>query len=54
MAIVSVVAVTSIDDLKEKDINKTIEAKLYRKWIAKSVLKLITTGFCCILLDKEE
>ncbi|GJY00204.1 hypothetical protein Tco_0357222 [Tanacetum coccineum] len=53
MAIVMSAAVTSIGDLKLNDVNKTIEARVYRKWIAKSVSPLKPTGFCCMLLDRE-
>ncbi|GKC00781.1 DNA helicase, partial [Tanacetum coccineum] len=33
--------------------NKTLEAKVYRKWIAKSPPEMIPFSFCCILLDRE-
>ncbi|GJY43869.1 DNA helicase [Tanacetum coccineum] len=33
--------------------DKILEAKVYRKWISKSVLKLTLIGFCCILFDRE-
>ncbi|GKB03353.1 DNA helicase [Tanacetum coccineum] len=33
--------------------NKTIKAKVYRKWIGKSLPDLTPSAFCCILLDRE-
>ncbi|GJS36003.1 DNA helicase [Tanacetum coccineum] len=32
---------------------KIIEARVYRKWIGKSLLDLTPNAFCCILLDQE-
>nr|GEV06049.1 hypothetical protein [Tanacetum cinerariifolium] len=33
--------------------NKTIEARIYRKWIGISLPDLTPTTFCCILIDQE-
>ncbi|GJU97120.1 DNA helicase [Tanacetum coccineum] len=41
----------SVADLKPTDANKTIEVRVYRKWIAKNVKTQERTGFCAILLD---
>nr|GEZ04680.1 DNA helicase [Tanacetum cinerariifolium] len=37
----------------ENSINKSLEAKVYRKWIAKSPPEMTPYAFCCILLDRE-
>ncbi|GJY66481.1 DNA helicase, partial [Tanacetum coccineum] len=43
----------SLAQLTPTDVNKTIEARVYRKWIAKNVKTQETSNFCAILLDRE-
>ncbi|GJS59025.1 DNA helicase [Tanacetum coccineum] len=45
--------VISLKDIKPTHTNKTIEARVYRKWTAMNVTTWEPTNFCCILLDKE-
>ncbi|GJX74685.1 retrotransposon protein, putative, ty1-copia subclass [Tanacetum coccineum] len=40
-------------DIKLTHMNKTIEARVYRKWTARNVSTKEPSGFCCMLLDKE-
>ncbi|PWA97182.1 nucleic acid-binding, OB-fold protein [Artemisia annua] len=35
------------------EMNKVIEVIVYRKWIAKAVPDLISTMYCCMLLDRK-
>ncbi|GJY51126.1 DNA helicase [Tanacetum coccineum] len=44
---------STIAHLTSDSINKTLEAKVYRKWIAKSPPDMTPYAFCCILLDRE-
>nr|GEY67406.1 hypothetical protein [Tanacetum cinerariifolium] len=43
----------SLAQLTPTDVNKTIEARVYRKWIAKKVKTQVASNFCAILLDRE-
>ncbi|GJV57312.1 DNA helicase, partial [Tanacetum coccineum] len=43
----------TIAQLTPDSTNKILEAKVYRKWIAKSPPEMIPYAFCCILLDRE-
>ncbi|GKB29302.1 DNA helicase, partial [Tanacetum coccineum] len=43
----------SLGELTPTDINKTIEVRVYRKWIAKNVKTQDESNFCTILLDKQ-
>ncbi|GJV48552.1 DNA helicase [Tanacetum coccineum] len=43
----------SLGELTPTDINKTIEVRVYRKWIAKNVKTQDASNFCAILLDKQ-
>ncbi|GJS68776.1 hypothetical protein Tco_0683341 [Tanacetum coccineum] len=45
--------VSTIAHLTLDSINKTLEAKVYRKWIAKSPPEMTPYAFCCNLLDQE-
>ncbi|GJZ10583.1 hypothetical protein Tco_0545342, partial [Tanacetum coccineum] len=51
--IISSVPVTSIVDLDVTSRNKTIEVKVYRKWVSTSVSGPTSVGICCILIDRE-
>lgn len=42
----------NIADLKPTDFNKIIEAKLYRKWIARNPKHPDSKGLCCTLIDR--
>ncbi|GJU98398.1 DNA helicase [Tanacetum coccineum] len=44
---------SSIAQLTPNSTNKTLEAKVYRKWVAKSPLEMTPYAFCCIILDRE-
>ncbi|GJY29666.1 DNA helicase [Tanacetum coccineum] len=44
--------ITALNDIKPVHSNKTIEARVYRKWTAMNVTRE-PTNFCCILLDKQ-
>ncbi|GKA50927.1 DNA helicase [Tanacetum coccineum] len=39
--------------LKPEDRNKTLKAKVYRRWVAQNAPKLTPIGCCCILLDRQ-
>ncbi|GKD97746.1 DNA helicase, partial [Tanacetum coccineum] len=43
----------SLADIKPRQTNKTIEVRVYRKWVAKNVRTQVASNFCAILLDKE-
>ncbi|GJT11589.1 DNA helicase [Tanacetum coccineum] len=43
----------SIADIKLTLLNQTIEARVYRKWLAKNVVTQVASNFCVILLDKQ-
>ncbi|GJV29257.1 DNA helicase [Tanacetum coccineum] len=43
----------TIAQLTPSSVNKTFEAKVYKKWIAKSPPQMKPYAFCCILLDQE-
>nr|GEW72654.1 DNA helicase [Tanacetum cinerariifolium] len=43
----------TIASLKIGQPNTILEAKVYQKWIAKSVPDMKELAFCCILIDKE-
>nr|GEY00227.1 ATP-dependent DNA helicase PIF1-like [Tanacetum cinerariifolium] len=45
---------TTIASLKISQENYILEAKVYRKWISKSVPEMKELAFCCILMDKEK
>ncbi|GKD36952.1 DNA helicase [Tanacetum coccineum] len=45
--------ISTISELNPNSRNKTIEVKVYRKWIAKSPPEMTPYAFCCILLDRE-
>nr|GEY49628.1 hypothetical protein [Tanacetum cinerariifolium] len=53
MEIVTSVETINIGKLKQRDNNKIIGARVYRKCNAKSVPDLTPKGFCCILLNKH-
>ncbi|GJU29776.1 nucleic acid-binding, OB-fold protein [Tanacetum coccineum] len=44
---------TNIATLKPGEANRILVAKVYRKWISKSVPDMRELAFCCILIDKE-
>ncbi|GJR01101.1 DNA helicase [Tanacetum coccineum] len=44
---------STIAELTPNSTNKTLEAKVYKKWIAKSPPEMTSYAFCCILLDQE-
>ncbi|GJR20425.1 DNA helicase [Tanacetum coccineum] len=44
---------STIAELTPNSTNKTLEAKVYRKWIAKSPPEMTPYAFCCLLLDQE-
>nr|GEW68528.1 DNA helicase [Tanacetum cinerariifolium] len=44
---------STIAQLTLESYNKTIEVRVYRKWIGKTVPKLTPTAFCCMLIDLE-
>nr|GEY14121.1 DNA helicase [Tanacetum cinerariifolium] len=44
---------STIAHLTSDSTNKTLEAKVYRKWITKSPPEMTPYAFCCILLDRE-
>ncbi|GJV30357.1 DNA helicase [Tanacetum coccineum] len=46
-------SVTAIASLKVGQEDCIIEAKVYRKWISKSVPDMKEQAFCCILIDRE-
>ncbi|PWA99462.1 nucleic acid-binding, OB-fold protein [Artemisia annua] len=46
-------AENNIDRLNPRDQNRTLEARVYRRWIARNVSKPEPIGYCCILLDIE-
>ncbi|GJY88082.1 DNA helicase [Tanacetum coccineum] len=48
-----VMELSTIAHMTSDLINKTLEAKVYRKWIAKSPPEMTPYAFCCILLDRE-
>nr|GEV01017.1 DNA helicase [Tanacetum cinerariifolium] len=45
--------IINMQDIKPTHKNKTIEVRVYQKWIAKNVTTKEPTHFCCILLDRE-
>jgi hypothetical protein len=45
--------VTPIAQLRPTSHEKIIEARLYRKWVAKTYPQKIETALCCILIDRE-
>ncbi|GJW09916.1 hypothetical protein Tco_1575743 [Tanacetum coccineum] len=51
--IVSSVPITSIVDLDTTSRNKTIEVKVYRKWVSTSVRDRTPVMCCYILIDRE-
>ncbi|GJU04977.1 putative ribonuclease H-like domain-containing protein [Tanacetum coccineum] len=44
---------STIAELNPNSTNKTLEAKVYRKWIAKSPPEMTPYAFCSILIDQE-
>nr|GEX29781.1 hypothetical protein [Tanacetum cinerariifolium] len=44
---------TNIATLKPGELNCTLEAMIYQKWISKSVPDMRELVFCCILIYKE-
>nr|GFA08196.1 hypothetical protein [Tanacetum cinerariifolium] len=48
-----VMARTTITSLGVGKDNYVIEAKVYRKWISKSIPEMKEIAFCCILIDRE-
>ncbi|GKB18818.1 DNA helicase [Tanacetum coccineum] len=46
-------SVTAIASLKVGQEDCIIEAKVYRKWISKSIPDMKEQAFCCILIDRE-
>nr|GEU69740.1 retrovirus-related Pol polyprotein from transposon TNT 1-94 [Tanacetum cinerariifolium] len=44
---------TSIASLKAGQEDCVIKAKVYHKWISKSILEMKEQAFCCILIDRE-
>ncbi|PWA95982.1 nucleic acid-binding, OB-fold protein [Artemisia annua] len=45
--------VVTFENINPAEMSKAIEVKVYRKWIAKTVPDLISTMYCCILLDRK-
>nr|GEV98093.1 putative reverse transcriptase domain-containing protein [Tanacetum cinerariifolium] len=45
--------IMSLKNIRPTHTNKTIEARVYRKWKAMNVATRKPTHFCCILLDKQ-
>ncbi|GJX09284.1 hypothetical protein Tco_0199143 [Tanacetum coccineum] len=46
--------IISLQDIKPTHTKKTIEVRVYRKWIARNVKTKDPSNFCCILLEKEQ
>nr|GEV64820.1 DNA helicase [Tanacetum cinerariifolium] len=44
---------STIAQLNPNSTKKTLEAKIYRKWVAKSPPEMTLYAYCCILLDQE-
>ncbi|GJY36331.1 hypothetical protein Tco_0421709 [Tanacetum coccineum] len=44
---------TTVANLRPTQRNCILEAKVYRKWISKSIPDIRDIAFCCILIDKE-
>ncbi|KAJ9567823.1 hypothetical protein OSB04_003789 [Centaurea solstitialis] len=44
---------STIGELTKTSKNKILEAKVYRKWVAKTLPQMTPYAFCCILLDRE-
>ncbi|GJZ17270.1 nucleic acid-binding, OB-fold protein [Tanacetum coccineum] len=44
---------TTIASLKVGQENCVLEAKVYRKWISKSIPEMKQLAFCCILIDRQ-
>ncbi|GJT40155.1 hypothetical protein Tco_0940020 [Tanacetum coccineum] len=44
---------TIVANLRPTQRNCILEAKVYRKWISKSIPDIRDIAFCCILIDKE-
>lgn len=45
--------ISYIKDLKPRDANKTLEAKVYRAWIHRDPPDTMEKGYRVILLDKQ-
>lgn len=45
--------VVTYENINRAEMNKVIQVRVYRKWTAKIVPSLISTMYCCILLDKK-
>ncbi|GJS31826.1 hypothetical protein Tco_0492446 [Tanacetum coccineum] len=45
--------VINLADIKPTHTNKTIEIRVYRKWIARNVKTQEPSNFCAMLLDKQ-
>nr|GEU70923.1 ATP-dependent DNA helicase PIF1-like [Tanacetum cinerariifolium] len=43
----------TITQLNRNSTKRTLEAKVYRKWVAKSPPEMTPYAYCCILLDQE-
>ncbi|GKD74818.1 hypothetical protein Tco_1333100, partial [Tanacetum coccineum] len=43
----------TIASLKVRQEKCVLEAKVYRKWISKSIPQMTQLAFCCILIDRE-
>nr|GEX67549.1 zinc finger, CCHC-type [Tanacetum cinerariifolium] len=46
--------IIGLKDIKPTYMNKTIEARVYRKWTARNASTKEPSSFCCMLIDKEE
>nr|GEX45435.1 DNA helicase [Tanacetum cinerariifolium] len=46
--------IISLKNIRPTHTNKTIEARVYRKWTARNVTTKEPMHFCCILLDKQK
>lgn len=44
---------TTIAELTAASRNKILEARVYRKWISRSITKQMKVALCCIQIDRE-